>query len=87
MWRAGAVTDERALADEARSGRLYVGADVYSSEPFDERHPFWEIKNLENVLLTPHMAWGAYEARVRCIDEVAENIRAFINCERRNRVE
>ena len=83
----GAVTDERALADEARSGRLYVGADVYSSEPFDERHPFWEIKNLENVLLTPHMAWGAYEARVRCIDEVAENIRAFINGERRNRVE
>lgn len=83
----GAVIDERALADEAKSGRLRVGADVYSREPFGCEHPFWEIKNSENVLLTPHMAWGAYEARVRCIDEVAENIRAFKAGIRRNRVE
>lgn len=83
----GAVIDEAALAAEARSGRLRVGADVYSREPFGEEHPFWEIKTSDNVLLTPHMAWGAYEARMRCIAEIAENIRAFQRGESRNRVE
>lgn len=83
----GAVIDEAALAAEAKSGRLRVGADVYSREPFGEEHPFWEIKTLDNVLLTPHMAWGAYEARMRCIAEIAENIRAFQRGEERNRVE
>lgn len=83
----GAVIDEAALAAETKSGRLRVGADVYSREPFGEEHPFWEIKTLDNVLLTPHMAWGAYEARMRCIAEIAENIRAFQRGESRNRVE
>lgn len=75
----GAVTDEKALADAVAEGRLGgLGADVYSTEPFPETHPFFAIRQLPNVCLTPHMAWGAAEARERCLREICENIRSFL---------
>ncbi len=83
----GAVADEDALADAILEGRLGgLGVDVYSKEPFGEDHPFTEIAGLDNVILTPHMAWGSYEARVRCCEEIAFNIDAFLRGEKRNRV-
>jgi glycerate dehydrogenase len=84
----GAVTDEAALADAVRDGKLGgLGVDVYTTEPFGEEHPFFAIRDRENVCLTPHMAWGAAEARARCLDEVAQNIRAYVLHERRSRVD
>ncbi len=84
----GAVTDERAIADAVKEGRIGAfGSDVFSVEPFGEDHPFYEIKDLPNVCLTPHMAWGAYEARVRCLSEIVENIKSFKNGETRSRVD
>lgn len=83
----GAVTDEAALAEAIREGRLGgLGADVYSTEPFGMSHPFYDIKDRENVCLTPHMAWGAREARERCLDEICENITSFLAGEKRCRV-
>ena len=63
-----------------------LGVDVYSKEPFDESHPFNKILDCDNVLLTPHMAWGSYEARNRCIKEIAQNMSSFFKGERRNRI-
>ena len=84
----GAVTDEAALADAVREGRIGgLGADVYSVEPMPQDHPFAAIAGLDNVCLTPHMAWGSYESRVRCLCEVAENIRSFLSGQTRNRVD
>ena len=84
----GAVTDEVALAKAVAEGRLGgIGVDVYSVEPFPETHPFYAIRHLDNVCLTPHMAWGAQEARNRCLSEIATNIVAFLRGERRNRVD
>ncbi len=84
----GAVTDEKSVAEAIKSGKLFgFGTDVYSVEPFGEDHPFFEIKDFDNVLMTPHMAWGAFEARTRCMAEIAENIRAFSSGIIRNRVE
>ena len=84
----GAVTDEEAIAEAVKEGRIGAfGADVYSVEPFGENHPFSGIKHLDNVCLTPHMAWGAYEARERCLLEIVKNINAFYNGEIRNRVD
>jgi len=83
----GAVCDESALADAVLSGKIGgLGVDVYSKEPFDKDHPFNKILGLDNVLLTPHMAWGSYEARNRCIREIAENMSAFFEGDRRNRI-
>ena len=84
----GAVTDEGALTAailEERIGGL--GVDVYSKEPFDEDHPFNKIKHLPNVLLTPHMAWGGYETRVRLLGEIKENIISFFAGQKRCRVD
>lgn len=84
----GAVADEAALAEAILENRLGgLGVDVYTAEPFADDHPFCSILDRPNVCLTPHMAWGAAEARNRCIEMVAQNIRAFQQGARRNRVE
>ncbi|MBQ9098034.1 MAG: hydroxyacid dehydrogenase [Clostridia bacterium] len=84
----GAVTDEAALARAMQEGKLGgLGVDVYSVEPFPKEHPFYAIRHLPNVCLTPHMAWGAKEARDRCLAEIARNIAAFYAGECRNRVD
>ena len=77
-----------AVTNAIKTGRVGgFATDVYSVEPFGENHPFNEILNYPNVLLTPHMAWGAYEARKRCLDEIIENIKAFYNGDIRCRVD
>ena len=84
----GAVTDEAALAAAIKEGRLGgLGVDVYSKEPFPTDHPFYAIKSDPNVILTPHMAWGAYETRMRLLEELEENIRSFLAKGVRNRVD
>ena len=84
----GAVTDEAALAEAVKSGKIGgLGVDVYSAEPFGDDHPFAGILDRPNVCLTPHTAWGAIETRNRCIAMVAENIAAFCAGEKKNRVE
>lgn len=83
----GGVCDEVALCDAIKQGAIGgIGIDVYSTEPFSVEHPYNEIMHLDNVCLTPHMAWGSYEARTRCIDEVILNIKAFNNGDTRNRI-
>lgn len=84
----GAVTDEAAMAEAVKTGRIGgLGVDVYSAEPFGADHPFSTVLELPNVCLTPHTAWGAIETRNRCIQMVAENISAWLAGQRRNRVE
>ena len=83
----GAVTDEEALTEAVESGHIGgLGVDVYSAEPFGKDHPFSRILGKENVCFTPHMAWGAYEARNRCVSEMGKNIEAFFAGEKRNRI-
>lgn len=84
----GLVTNEEAIAKAILDNKIGgFGTDVYSKEPFPNEHPFNKIKNLDNVILTPHMAWGSYESRERCIKEIAKNIMAFYNNEIRNRID
>lgn len=83
----GAVTDEAAVAKAILSGKIGgFATDVYSEEPFSASHPFYPLREHPNVCMTPHMAWGALEARQRCINEMAENIRNFECGGSRNRV-
>ncbi len=83
----GAVTDEKALAEAIKNDLIGgLGVDVYSVEPFPADHPYTEILNYDNVCFTPHMAWGSFEARNRCIRKIAENIESFYNGENKNRI-
>ena len=54
----GAVLDEDAVAQAVLSGKIAAfGTDVYSTEPFEKDSPYSRLCHLDNVILTPHMAW------------------------------
>lgn len=84
----GAVLDEDAVANAVLAGHLGgFGCDVYTNEPFGEEHPYQKLLSCPNVILTPHMAWGSFEARSLCLSEICRNISAFYKGETRNRVD
>ena len=84
----GAVLDESAVADAVKNGEISAfGCDVYSSEPFSAEHPYNAIKELDNVILTPHSAWASFEARTRCVGIISENIASYNMGIRKNRVD
>ncbi len=84
----GAVLDEEAVARAVENGKIGAfGCDVYSVEPFPKEHPFNRIKDCNNVILTPHAAWGSYESRKRCIEIIAQNINSFNEGKTLNRVD
>lgn len=84
----GAVINAKDIADAIKEGKIGgFGADVYDGEPFAEDSPLYEIMAYDNVLLTPHAAWGAYESRIRCVNTVADNISKFISGKIQNRVD
>ena len=84
----GAVADEAALAEAMKNGRIGgLGIDVYTTEPLPKDNPLMEIKDNPRVCLTPHNAWGAYEARVRCIEIMKQNADVFLSGGIQNRVD
>lgn len=84
----GAVVDEEAVAEAILNNKIGgFGCDVYSVEPFPTEHPYSKIMDKNNVILTPHCAWGSYESRARCVNVVAQNIDAFFKGKTLNRVD
>jgi len=82
----GALVDAEALANALR-GRMLGGAaiDVLSQEPPVDGSPLL-AGDIPNLIVTPHIAWAAREARQRCIDEMAANVADFRRGGRRGRV-
>ncbi len=75
----GAVIDEAALADAINNGEIAGAAlDVYTEEPPMADSPILSIKDSERIVYTPHIAWASVEARQRCVDMTAENVKTFI---------
>lgn len=75
----GGLIDEQALADALNGGRL-GGArlDTLTYEPMREDCP---LRGAKNCAITPHIAWAPIETRVRLLEKVAENLKAWINGE------
>ncbi|GIW42623.1 MAG: 3-phosphoglycerate dehydrogenase [Candidatus Binatia bacterium] len=72
----GTVLDEPALVHALESGRLRGAAlDVFETEPLPPESPLWE---LENVLVTPHVAANAEDYMPRAIAQFAENLRRYL---------
>lgn len=84
----GGIVDEAALIAALREKRIAgAAADVLTAEPPPKGHPMVEAaRELDNLIVTPHTAWAAFEARQRLVDEIAENIAAFEGGGERNRV-
>ncbi|WP_053404601.1 D-2-hydroxyacid dehydrogenase [Persicobacter sp. CCB-QB2] len=51
-----------------------AGLDVLCQEPPEENHPLYQ---LENCIITPHMAWAAVEARQNLMHILFANIKGF----------
>ena len=84
----GALVDEAALIEALRQKRIAAAAlDVISKEPPPADYPVIQAaKELDNLIVTPHTAWSAREARERLLHEVKENIAAFLENKPRNLV-
>lgn len=66
----GGLVDEPALVEALRSGHLYgAGLDVFQQEPPANHNP---LLDLDNVVLSPHMAGLDEESVVAMADKAAE---------------
>ena len=81
--RGGLINDEALL--HALENKLIAGAalDVLDHEPPAADHPLL-TSGLPNLIVTPHIAWAAKEARQRSLDEIAKNIACYLKGEPRN---
>ena len=78
----GGLVVEADLADALNSHRLAgAGVDVLSQEPPPAGNP---LLTAANCVISPHIAWATRNARRRLIDEVAANMRAFLEGQPRN---
>lgn len=70
----GGLVDGAALAAALRAGELGgAGIDVLPVEPPPADQPLL-APDIPNLIVTPHVAWAATEARQRALDQVTENI-------------
>jgi glycerate dehydrogenase len=74
----GGLIDSAALVHALRTGEIGgAGIDVLPTEPPPADQPLLE-PGIPNLIVTPHVAWAAREARQRALDQVTENIADFL---------
>jgi len=72
----GAIVDEKALIKALKNKWIFgAGLDVFEKEPV-ERSPFAKF---DNVILSPHVAWGSDTAASNLVDVAIDNIEVFLN--------
>ena len=73
----GGLIDEIALEAAIKSGKLAAAAlDVTAKEPIPKNHP---LLSLENVIITPHVAWNSVEAAKEMKRKPAEDVVNFLS--------
>jgi D-3-phosphoglycerate dehydrogenase len=81
----GPLIDEPALVRALTSGKLAMAAlDVFETEP--KRDPNDPLTRLENVILTPHVAFDSEEAITDQIEMAAMTIRDVLSGVRRENI-
>ena len=82
----GGLVNETALINALKDG-LIAGAafDVLSEEPPRRSNPLLEA-DLQNLIVTPHVAWASLEAMKTLADQLVDNLEAFVRGEKLNRV-
>lgn len=78
----GPVVDEAALYNALKNGEIaWACLDVLESEPPKADNPLY---TLENCVITPHIAWAAFETRKRLMGILYDNLKAFLNGKAQN---
>jgi len=74
----GGIVDESALVEAINQQQIAgVSMDVSDIEPLPIDSPLYSIIGRNNVLITPHIAWGSSTAMTQLIDKVLSNIDDF----------
>jgi glycerate dehydrogenase len=82
----GPVVDNAALADALREGVIGGAAlDVVDIEPPPEDYVLLQ-DDIPNLIITPHTAWAGRQARQNTVNQIQQNIEAFIAGEPRYQV-
>mgnify|MGYP001812110335 CR=1 FL=1 len=82
----GGLVDSAALVSALSDGEIAAAAiDVLPKEPPTDGDPLLDYKG-DNLIITPHIAWGTLTARQNAIDELTANIAAFLDGRERCRV-
>ncbi|TAK22726.1 MAG: hypothetical protein EPO26_10720 [Chloroflexota bacterium] len=72
----GALVDEKALYEHLKARRIAGAAiDVYQTEPLPSDSP---LLTLDNVVVTPHVAWVTDQGTARMAAHPVENVLAFL---------
>jgi len=75
----GALIDEDALYDALKAEQLRAAAlDVFHNEPYAPVSPAKDLRQLPNVILTPHVASNTVEANFRIQQNILQNIERFL---------
>lgn len=83
----GQVVNNTDLYEALVAGEIMAaGLDVMEKEPLEPSNPLSKLKDSNQIIITPHLAWGSVEARTRCVEGVYKNIQAFQRGEDRNLV-
>ncbi len=75
----GGIVNEQDITDEIEKRKIYFATDVVSKEPIESSSPLLTIKKKDQLILTPHIAWGSQEARKRLVDGIIQNIEDFLD--------
>jgi glycerate dehydrogenase len=78
----GGIVNEAALIDALRNGTIAGAAlDVLVNEPVTPDDPIFQLIELDNFILNPHVAWSSVDAMQGLIDKALNNIVQFANGE------
>ncbi len=73
----GPVANEKDVRSALENGDIAgYGTDVLSTEPPKNDNP---LLNAPNCLITPHIAWAAYETRLRLMGILEDNIKGYLS--------
>ena len=76
----GSLIEEEALYDALSAGKLKAAAlDVFRSEPYVPASEAKDLRQLPNVILTPHVASNTQEANFRVQQNILQNIERFLD--------
>ncbi len=76
----GPIIVEKDLAEALESGQIAgAGLDVLDIEPMSPENPLVKVKDSDKLIITPHIAWAAVEARQRLMKIIEGQIEEWSN--------
>lgn len=74
----GGIINEDDLVWAIDEKNIKAGLDVLEIEPMVANHPLFKIKNKENLIITPHVAWASVESIQNLVQIVYENLKEYV---------